>query len=109
MKSIEKLDLGANQLIGRIPTEIGLLKSAIELKLHDNAFLAGEIPAERGLLQNITRLTLALNSLSGVIPSELSAFDDAVSFWDAEANITQYSGNMSAVLGQQQFDWCSSR
>ncbi|KAJ6869543.1 hypothetical protein NC651_034317 [Populus alba x Populus x berolinensis] len=66
---LQALDLSSNQLVGRIPKELGNLK-LIELALSDN-ILSGSIPAEMGSLQSLESLDLSWNSLMGGIAPEL--------------------------------------
>ncbi len=69
--SVTKLDLGFNNLSGRIPPEMGNLASLQELYLYDNAQLSCIIPPELGNLSNLREMNLELNALSGSIPLEL--------------------------------------
>ncbi|WP_064967128.1 leucine-rich repeat domain-containing protein [Tenacibaculum ovolyticum] len=64
------LNLGGNSLSGGIPNEIGNLTSLNSLELHHNK-LTGSIPKEIGKLSNLAGMHLGNNSLSGVIPKEL--------------------------------------
>ena len=63
------LFLGANELTGEIPSEIGSLTSLNSLDLSNNQ-LTGEIPAEIGNLSNLYSLDLSDNQLTEEIPSE---------------------------------------
>ena len=67
---IDRLDLGANNLTGMLPAELGNLSGLRYLQLGDNA-LTGEIPHELGNLLGLESLFLANNTLTGEIPSEL--------------------------------------
>ena len=64
------MDLGANQLGGAIPPELGELTRLQELYLGYN-LLSGEIPSELGQLSRLQKLNLVDNLLSGAIPPEL--------------------------------------
>ena len=64
------LFLGANELSGPIPPELGRLTSLAELELSGNA-LHGSIPPELGDLTWLQELGLIENQLSGPIPPEL--------------------------------------
>ncbi len=64
------LRLGANNLTGEIPPELGNLANLEELRLDRNN-LTGEIPPELGNLANLGSLRLYANNLTGEIPPEL--------------------------------------
>lgn len=97
------LHLGHNRFVGTIPTEIGLLTDLVlGLKFNNNPFLSGTIPSELGLLTSLQKLvfddikfvgvipsefglltslghlSVANNSLSGTIPTELSALQPSL-------------------------------
>ena len=63
------LDLGKNNLSGPLPAELGLLDNLTELVLAEN-LLSGPIPVELGNLTNLEVLGLSGN-LTGSIPPEL--------------------------------------
>ncbi len=67
---IHRLRLGANNLTGMLPADLGKLSSLRDLDFHSNS-LSGTIPVELGNLSQLQWLDLSGNSLSGVIPSEL--------------------------------------
>ena len=94
MNNLHSLSLGANQLSGTIPAELGNLNNLLALALSANQLsgtippnsttcpasstwifpknqLMGEIPAELGNLNNLGALYLNNNQLSGTIPAEL--------------------------------------
>ena len=66
-------DLGANQLTGPIPAELGNLSSLTELLYLGANQLTGPIPAELGNLSSLTELYLGGNQLTGPIPAELGS------------------------------------
>ena len=68
---VTHLFLGANQLNGEIPEELGSLTKLEILSLRSNQ-LTGEIPAQLGNLTNLRALSLRDNELTGEIPSALS-------------------------------------
>lgn len=67
---VTKLRLGANQLSGSIPSELGNLSQLTDLGLEFNQ-LTGSIPAELGNLAQFTWLNLAFNQLTGSLPTEI--------------------------------------
>jgi len=64
------IDLGMNNMIGQIPSEIGDLDKLRVLKFHNN-HIHGSIPPETGLLDSLRVLFLYNNDLEGSIPSEI--------------------------------------
>uniref|UniRef100_A0A0E0C4B6 non-specific serine/threonine protein kinase n=1 Tax=Oryza meridionalis TaxID=40149 RepID=A0A0E0C4B6_9ORYZ len=66
------LDLSCNNIIGKIPEEIGTLVALKNLNLSWNAF-SGNIPDKIGALLQVESLDLSHNDLSGEIPNSLSA------------------------------------
>ncbi|GJN26892.1 hypothetical protein PR202_gb14859 [Eleusine coracana subsp. coracana] len=68
LKNLTELDLGANQLTGPIPSEIGDMTKIKKIDLHGNR-LNGAIPSELGKLANLVELRLSNNRLTGIIPA----------------------------------------
>jgi hypothetical protein len=62
--------LDSNDIIGSIPSEIGLLTALASISI-TNSTLTGSIPTEMGKLTGLRRLWLYSNLLTGNIPSEL--------------------------------------
>ncbi|XVE52921.1 hypothetical protein DITRI_Ditri02bG0163300 [Diplodiscus trichospermus] len=65
------IDLSSNNFSGKIPRNIGKLKSLKGLNFSRNN-LVGHIPSSMGLLTNLEWLDLSSNGLSGKIPEQLS-------------------------------------
>ena len=63
----EILDLGTNNLHGRIPNQLGRLNHLKELYLDSNA-ITGTIPVGLGNLVSLEIMSLRFNRLSGTIP-----------------------------------------
>lgn len=63
--------LDSNEIVGEIPSEIGLLTELASISI-TNSTLSGSIPTEFGTLTGLRRLWLYSNKLTGEIPTELS-------------------------------------
>ncbi|WVY90731.1 hypothetical protein V8G54_036245 [Vigna mungo] len=70
MTRLNKLLLGANDLVGTIPPSLGNLSSLQNITVARN-HLVGSIPDVLGRLSNLKELNLGLNNLSGVVPISL--------------------------------------
>src|SRR6056297_3230784 len=64
------IDLGMNNMIGQLPSEIGNLNKLRVLKFHNND-IHGSIPPEIGSLDSLRVLFLYSNDLEVSIPSEI--------------------------------------
>eukprot|EP00957_Ditylum_brightwellii_P096605 7357589-Ditylum_brightwellii.AAC.1 len=69
------IGLSDNQLIGSIPSEVGLLSGLTFLYLENNQ-LTGSIPSVVGLLSHLGELYLRNNQLIGSIPSEVGLLSE---------------------------------
>uniref|UniRef100_A0ACD5YD89 Uncharacterized protein n=1 Tax=Avena sativa TaxID=4498 RepID=A0ACD5YD89_AVESA len=65
--SLQRLNLGNNQIVGTIPVEIFNLRN-LQLLAMDNNLLTGVIPSVIGNLHQLFILTLSGNNFSGQIP-----------------------------------------
>lgn len=65
------LDLSTNWLLGDFPVEICYLTKLKEIRMGGSATMTGRIPAEIGNLKSLQSLYLAGNRLSGQIPDEI--------------------------------------
>ncbi len=92
---LENLGLSSNQLSGPIPSELGQLAYLEGLWLFDNQ-LSGPIPAELGNLANLEVLGLFSNQLNGPIPAQLGQLADLEGMWLYD---NQLSGPIPAQLG----------
>ncbi|KAH0899794.1 hypothetical protein HID58_049362, partial [Brassica napus] len=70
LKLLTAIDLSGNELSGKIPDSIGLLKDLIVLNLSSNGF-TGDIPSSFGNQSQLESLDLSNNKLSGSIPPSL--------------------------------------
>ncbi|XP_048434605.1 receptor-like protein EIX2 [Pyrus x bretschneideri] len=90
--SLERLDLGYNNLTGRLPDSLGNLKTLRFLKLWFNSF-EGSIPKSIGKLKSLEEFYISNNQMSGSIPeglgqlSSLTALDISENTW--EGSITE--------------------
>ena len=75
MTGLQYLDLSSNSLEGSLPTELGLMTGLTVLDLSMNN-LEGSMPTELGLLTGLQYLSLLRNSLEGSLPTELGLLAD---------------------------------
>ena len=66
-----ELNLGGNNLIGELPSELGNLTNLVTLSIVNDRSLGGTIPPELGNLTNLEALELIYNDVGGEIPPEL--------------------------------------
>ena len=71
LANLESLYMQNNKLSGSIPPQLGMLANLRQLLLYDN-FLTDSIPPQLGKLANLELLYLENNKLSGSLPSELN-------------------------------------
>ncbi|CAL4923146.1 unnamed protein product [Urochloa decumbens] len=69
---LKSIDLSANQLTGRVPSEIGFLSALYSFNLSRN-HIGGSIPDEIGNLRNLESVDLSWNNLSCSIPRSLAS------------------------------------
>jgi len=93
---VVKIQLNNNNLIGKIPPEIGDLNSLVDLWLSNNQ-LSGSIPSTIGNLTNLSRLWLYDNQLNGNIPPELGSLTNLD---ELNLRFNQLSGNIPPELGE---------
>lgn len=73
--SVTRIVLNGNNLVGSLPSKLGVLTHLSRLSLQHNG-LVGDIPAELGQLASIDTLDLYVNGLSGEIPQELLGLEE---------------------------------
>jgi len=86
------LVLGANNVVGTVPPELGLLSDslqAINIRSLSADGLNGTLPTTLGLLTMLEELNVRGNSLSGDIPSQLS---DLTALVELDLNGNDYTG-----------------
>jgi len=75
VSKLQNLDLFANNIVGTIPTEIGMVSMLNDLKLYDNK-ITGTIPSEFGMVSTLRNLELYANNINGTIPTEVGVLQD---------------------------------
>ena len=93
---VSRLNLGANDLRGVIPPELGQL-SNLEILALPYGYLVGGIPPGLGRLSNLEELHLGRNQLSGGIPPELGQLANLETL---DLNGNQLSGAIPGELGR---------
>ncbi|XP_022855313.1 probably inactive leucine-rich repeat receptor-like protein kinase At3g28040 [Olea europaea var. sylvestris] len=98
-ESLQVLDLSANNLIGEIPAEMGLLSRLSYLNLSWN-YLGSRMPPEFGYFQNLTVLDLRNSGLFGSIPGDICD--------SGSLAILQLDGNLLTGPISEEIGNCSS-
>jgi len=75
----DRLVFNQNQLVGAIPSEIGLL-AKLEYLVFGQNFLTGNLPTELGGLTALETLDFSYNNLSGTIPTQICQLWDYMLF-----------------------------
>ena len=71
LSRLQYYDSSGSQLVGTLPTEIGLMTNVIYFDISNNA-IAGTIPTEIGLLNQLSTLKLYNTEIVGKLPSEIA-------------------------------------
>ncbi len=103
---VTSLLLGANNLVGQIPSELGTLPELAGLDLSSNS-LSGTIPAALGDLGLLEMFDLSDNAVAGSIPAALLSLPLTTFGWDGNdglcmpntAEFVAWIGTMSAHTG----------
>jgi Leucine-rich repeat (LRR) protein len=66
--------LSNNNLVGRLPSELGNLSNLYGLYLANNAGLTGTIPFEFGNMTGLRELVMFNNGMNGSVPEKLCEF-----------------------------------
>ena len=96
LDSLKRLDLNSNPLTGEIPPEIGNIGGLEALFLIDNPRLTGSIPPELGKLSNLKWLSLYRTELIGRIPPEIGGL---TSLENLTIGINYMSGPIPPEIG----------
>ena len=96
LTSLEVLYLHGNNLVGKIPAELGNLKNLVSIDLSFNK-LTGEIPASFANLTRLKLLNLFANELQGVLPEFVGELSQLEILQAWENNLT---GELPANLGK---------
>lgn len=94
---ITKLNLSGNNLVGKIPREIGNLEYLEELVLDDNSEIDGVIPPEIGYLSALTKLNLGGSSLSGYLPTTIGRLTNLT---ELQLSNTSLTGKLPVSIGK---------
>jgi hypothetical protein len=90
---VTEVEFEENNLIGTIPTEMGLLTNLVVWGMERGA-LSSTIPTQIGSLTNLTFLDLDFNVLTGSIPSELYLLTGLTQL---DLNNNQFTGNVDQM------------
>ena len=90
---VTELEFEENNLVGTIPTEIGLL-SDLAIWGMERGGLTGSIPTHVGMLTNLIFIDLDFNSLTGSLSSELLSLS---SLTQLDLNNNQLTGSISGI------------
>jgi Leucine-rich repeat (LRR) protein len=90
-----------NNLVGTIPTEVGLL-SELAIWGMERGGLSGGIPSEIGRLTNLIFLDLDFNALTGSLPTELYRLTNLTQL-DLNNNFLEGTIDDMGVFGQLEF------
>lgn len=93
---ITHLALGGKNLVGSIPTTIGILAKLKVLSLGSNQ-LSGSIPDEIWTLVNLTNLDLSSNQLNGSIPPAIGSLSNLLTL---KLDHNQLEGIIPSAVGQ---------
>ena len=95
---LKHLDLGGNQISGKIPAELGCLVGLILLTMESNHFV-GSIPTTFGKFQKMQYLALSGNKLSGDMPPFIGNLSQ---LFDLELDHNMFQGNIPPSIGNCQ-------
>ncbi|XP_052182980.1 LRR receptor-like serine/threonine-protein kinase GHR1 [Diospyros lotus] len=94
LTKLVKLSMSNNSVRGKLPSNIGDLKSLQYLDLSDNLFFSS-LPLEIGKLGSLMNLSLARNNFSGSIPESISGL---TSIRSLDLSRNSFSGSLPSSL-----------
>lgn len=95
LKYLTSLNLSGNNIFGGIPWTFGSMTALKELYLHNN-LLSGEISLDFSRLSNLVDLNLSNNNLKGTIPNSLYS---ATSITRMQLEQNEFTGGISDKIG----------
>jgi hypothetical protein len=90
---VTQVEYEANNLVGTVPTELGLLHD-LQVWGMEQGGLTGPIPTQIGELKNLTFIDLDFNELTGTLPSELFSL---VHLTQLDINSNNFVGNINGI------------
>lgn len=97
VKVVQQIRLSRNDLVGTIPSELGLLSHLQVLVLDKNSLEDG-IPTELGQLTALQELILHTNNLDGTLPTELGQLT-------ALSSLQLYTNNLLGMFPTELGNW----
>ena len=73
MNSLTRLDVGENNLVSKLPTELGNLPGMYVLSLDSNGF-TGTLPTEFSVMSVLDIFDVSNNQLAGTVPPEYGSW-----------------------------------
>jgi len=93
---VERIIFEGNNLAGTIPTELGLLEELRVLGMEQGT-TSGRIPSELGQLEKMIFIDLDFNELTGEIPSEIYQLTNLQTL---DLNVNFLNGTLNTQLGE---------
>ncbi|XP_059668241.1 LRR receptor-like serine/threonine-protein kinase GHR1 [Cornus florida] len=94
LTKLVKLSMSNNSLTGKVPNNVGGLKSLEYLDISDNLFISS-LPSDIGKLRSLQNLSLAGNNFSGFIPESISGL---ASLQSLDLSRNSFSGLLPSSL-----------
>ena len=93
---VTSIDILSQDLIGTIPTSIGIITSLKNLDFSHNS-IGGTLPTSIGSLTALTYLTLDTNRISGTIPTSIGGL---TSLTHLDFGNTRIKGSIPDIIGE---------